>query len=98
MRPIAALAAWAFLVRGLLTWSSLWSRCSSVSLEQAQGPWWLLHPRRVIGYTAPTLALFSAFGLRDHLDEGFVEFEANGSSAKEFLGRCRQRFWTRQRG
>jgi catalase len=52
---------------------------------------------KFIGHTAPSVALFSACGLGDLLDEGFVQLDANGSSAKDFLARCRQlRFWTRQ--
>ena len=51
---------------------------------------------KFIGYTAPTMALFSAYGLEDRLDDGFIEFGTNGSAAKDFLARCRQiRFWAR---
>jgi catalase len=52
--------------------------------------------RKFIGHTAPTMALFSACGLADRLDDGFVEFGANGAAAKDFLARCRQvRYWPR---
>ncbi len=52
---------------------------------------------KFIGYTAPTASFFSACGLSERLDDGFVELAANGSSAKEFLDRCHQvRFWARQ--
>ena len=51
---------------------------------------------KFIGHTAPTAALFSACGLADHIDDGFVEFGTNGAAAKDFLARCRQvRYWGR---
>jgi catalase len=51
---------------------------------------------KFIGHTAPTMALFSACGLNQHVDDGFVELGSNGSAVKDFLARCRQiRFWAR---
>jgi putative intracellular protease/amidase len=53
--------------------------------------------RKFFGYTAPTVTLFSACGLKEGLDDGFVEFGTNRAAAKDFLARCRQiRFWARQ--
>ena len=53
--------------------------------------------RKFFGYTAPTVALFSACGLGERLDDGFIEFGTNRAAAKDFLTRCRQvRFWARQ--
>ena len=53
--------------------------------------------RKFFGYTTPTAALFSACGLRERLDDGFIEFGTNRAATKDFLTRCRQvRFWARQ--
>ena len=54
---------------------------------------------KFIGYTAPTMALFSACGLDHRIDDGFVEIGTNGSAAKDFLARCHQvRYWARLQG
>ncbi len=52
---------------------------------------------KFVGYTSAAAPLLAAAGLRDMLDEGFIEFSGNGKDAAGFLRSCRQlRFWDRQ--
>jgi catalase len=53
---------------------------------------------KFIGYVADAMPLFEATGVRELMDDGFVELGANGKDAAgDFIGKCRQlRFWARQ--
>lgn len=71
MRRVIALAAWGFLAWGLLTWTftleqMLFGAVIAVAvaaclapLGEVRGPWWILHPRRLLGLVR--LALGSAW-------------------------------------
>jgi multicomponent Na+:H+ antiporter subunit E len=68
MRRIAALAAWAYLVWIVLTWTRTLEQllfgavvavlvgCVFAPLGEVRGPWWFLHPRRFIAAVRLILA------------------------------------------
>jgi catalase len=54
---------------------------------------------KFIGYVADAMPLLEATGVRELVDDGFVELGAGGKDASDFIAKCRQlRFWDRQAG
>jgi catalase len=53
--------------------------------------------RKFIGYVPEAGPLLAATGMRDLIDDGFVELSGNGKDASSFLSTCRRlRFWDRE--
>jgi catalase len=54
---------------------------------------------KFVGYVADAMPLLEATGIRELMDDGFVELDADGKDAGDFIGKCRKlRFWARQGG
>ena len=51
---------------------------------------------KFVGYAAPATKLFDAYGLSEHVDDGFVPLD-DGASVDDFLRRCGElRYWARE--
>ena len=52
---------------------------------------------KFVGYVADALPLLDATGVRELMDDGFIELGKNGQDGDGFVERCRQlRFWDRE--
>jgi Catalase/C-terminal domain found in long catalases len=52
---------------------------------------------KFIGYVADAMPLLEATGIRELMDDGFIELDADGQDAGDFIEKCRElRFWSRQ--
>jgi catalase len=52
---------------------------------------------KFVGYVSDAMPLLEATGVRELMDDGFVELGGDGKSASDFIDKCRDlRFWARQ--